>query len=388
MTLDDAKKALSRIKFNTQSEIVPLERALNHTLASDIIAQKNMPSFDNSALDGYALKRDELNGDGLKIVATIYAGDTHEIILKNGECAKIMTGAKMPLNADCVLRFEDSEVINKDNAELVRATKMPKVGDGHRKMAEEIKAKDIIIAKNTKLSPAHLMLLAAQGISYVSVKTKPSIAVYSSGNELKEPWQTASSDEIYNANSTGIRALLSAQGLKSSYLGIVPDELEAVKAAFMAKFDIIIISGGASKGEADFMAKALNELGFSELFDSVSIRPGKPVKAFANADLSRLFFILPGNPMAAFITAYALLLPILSEQKAQLAILKEDISFASSRVNALLGVLNDGEFSVLDGGKYSSGMILPLIKANAILFTNPDDSELKAGSIQKIYRIS
>lgn len=396
MKLEQAISVLKNINLNQQNEIVPLECALNKELAQDILAQKNAPSFDNSALDGYAAKRADLEQGAIKIIDTVYAGDNRTTQINAKECIKIMTGAKMPLGADCVLKFEDALVQNSDknshqNANIgdyIIASKIPKPGDGHRKKAEEIAQNDKILNSGDILTPARIMLLAAQGISHVLVKKQISIGIYSSGNELKEPWQNASEDEIYNANSAGVMALFQSHGLKSSYLGIIKDSLEDTKKALKANFDMLVVSGGASKGEADFISKALFDLEFKELFNHVNIRPGKPVKAYFKESKPKLVFVLPGNPMAAFVTAFALILPIFKQQNEQMAIIKEDLKFNSGRSNAILGNVKNGEFTPLNGGKYSSGMITPLAISNAIMFTDYDESEILAGSVKKIYKIS
>ncbi|BCX79428.1 molybdopterin molybdotransferase MoeA [Campylobacter sp. 19-13652] len=395
MKLDDALIALKSISLNLKSEIVPIENALNKELAEDIIANKNAPSFDNSALDGYAAKRADLEKGTVRVVDVIYAGERRQTRINDGECIKIMTGAKMPVGADCVLKFEDAIIKDKENSiqnaqigEYVLAAKIPKPNDGYRKKAEEIVKNDKILNSGTRLNPAQIMLLAAQGISRVLVKKAPSVGIYSSGNELKEPWQSADDEEIYNANSAGVAALLASAGVKSSYLGIIKDDINAVKRALEAKIDVLIISGGASAGEADFMAKALGELKFKEIFSHVKIRPGKPVKAYFKQDEKRLVFILPGNPMAAFITAFALILPLFAPQNTQMAVVRESLKFNSGRTNTILGNVKNGEFIPLNGGKYSSGSITPLANSNAIIFTDYDENEILAGSVKKIYKIS
>ena len=232
-------------------------------------------------------------------------------------------------------------------------------------------------------------MLAAQGIYCVCVERELKIGIFSSGDEVVEPWQNASEEQIYNANGAGIASLLQSFGFASSYAGIIKDDLESTTRALeTAEFDVIITSGGASKGEADFMKTALLNLGFSELFDGVNIRPGRPSKAFIKG--KKIVFILPGNPMAAFLMCFLLVVPFLKGVQLEKfdAVLNQDVKIKSGRQNIVLGSFLGGKFSVTDNNKFGSGMITPLIKSNAVLVTNESLGELKAGEIVKILKFS
>ena len=233
------------------------------------------------------------------------------------------------------------------------------------------------------------MMLAAQGIYCVCVAREPKIGIFSSGDEVVEPWQNAGQGQIYNANAAGIASLLQSFGFASSYAGIVKDDLESTMRTLEdAKFDVIITSGGASKGEADFMKTALLNLGFSELLDGVNIRPGRPSKVFIKG--KKIVFILPGNPMSAFLMCFLLVVPFLKGAQFEKfgAVLNQDVKIKSGRQNIVFGSFADGKFNVTDDNKFGSGMIMPLIKSNAILITSESDSALKAGEIVKFLRIS
>ena len=307
MTLELAQNLiLEKAKFDGYGEFASLERATGKILAGDVVAVKNLPSFDNSALDGYALKFDDFN-EPLSIVATVLAGDTTQISLKKGECVKIMTGAKMPANTDTIVPFEDAVL---EDGKLSPQSKIKKF-NAVRYKGEEVKAGEILLKKGEILTPAKVMMLAAQGIYCVCVAREPKIGIFSSGDEVVEPWQNAGQGQIYNANAAGIASLLQSFGFASSYAGIVKDDLDSTTHAIRtAEFDVIITSGGASKGEADFMKTALLNLGFSELFDGVNIRPGRPSKVFIKD--KKIVFILPGNPMAAFLMSFLLVVLFLN----------------------------------------------------------------------------
>ena len=385
MTLELAQNLiLEKAKFDGCGEFVSLERATGKILAQDVVAVKNLPSFDNAAMDGYALKFDDFN-EPLSVAATVLAGDEAEIALKKGECVKIMTGAKMPTNADTVVPFEDAVL---QDGKLSPQSKVKKF-NALRYKGEEVKAGEILLKKGEILTPARVMMLAAQGIYCVCVERELRIGIFSSGDEVVEPWQNASEEQIYNANGAGIASLLQSFGFASSYAGIIKDDLESTTRALeTAEFDVIITSGGASKGEADFMKTALLNLGFSELFDGVNIRPGRPSKAFIKD--KKIVFILPGNPMAAFLCARLFVLPALLGRpaKREKAVISEDLKLKSGRANIVLGRLEDGVFHVTDGNKFGSGMIKPLIKSNAIYVADSERSALAAGDEIFFTRVS
>lgn len=385
----DILKALEILKENfsiKSSHIVPIQNAVGAILSNDIIALKDLPAFDNSALDGYAVIYD--NGkNGYRLIDTIMAGEKKELSIKDDECIKIMTGAIFPKGADTVIRLEDA--ILKDGRIFASSTLVK--GDAHRFRAEEIEAGKILIKSQTKLTSAHIMLLASQGISHVSIEQKPSIALFSSGDELKEPWQSSDKFEIYNANAYGIGALLSENGLSFSYQGIISDNFNETKNAFIkaSNYDVTICSGGASKGEADYMKDALSELGYTELFERVNIRPGGPCKAFVKD--KKIVFILPGNPMAAYLCAFILIIQTLTKNSLNTTFGKicEDVKFKQGRANIVFCNINEnGEISVTNGNNFGSGMITPIIKSNAIYLSTPDENMLKAGQIIKIIKIS
>lgn len=227
-TLELLEKHITPLK---ESEIVSLENALGRVLACDLYAKKNLPSFDNAALDGYAFNYDDINAP-LKIMGVILAGDKTPYKLEKNECFKIMTGALMPKNADTILMLEDE---NLENGFLAIKTK-PKRFNAFRFKGEEQKEGELLLKKGQKLNAAMITLLAAQGIYKIEVIRKPRIAIFSSGDELKEPWQMCDELSIYNANALAVQALL--KDYDSCYLGIIKDEFNATKKALQnSQFD-------------------------------------------------------------------------------------------------------------------------------------------------------
>lgn len=381
----------NEIKSLNLREIVHLNEALNEICTKDIIAIKDLPCFDNSALDGYAFNHKNA-GKTLKIKGVIYAGDKKEFNLKDDECYKIMTGAIMPKGADTVLRIEDANVKN----DVLFLPNEIKKFDGYRLKGEEVTKGKILIKKGEILTPRKIMLLASQGISEVEVYKKPKIALFSSGDELKEPWQKADEYEIYNANASGIEALLKNNGFKSKYLGIIKDEPLTIKESFekcFKEFDFVITSGGASAGDKDYMDEILKDFGFKEIFDHVNIKPGRPTKCFIKDE--KIVFVLAGNPTAAYLLAFLLVIPTLKKLINQnndfFEISKTKFSgnlkLKSGRINAILGIYDNFCFKVIDDNKFGSGTISPLAKATHLYLSDLDKKELKDGEIIEILKL-
>lgn len=381
----------NEIKSLNLKKIVPINEALNEICAKDIIAIKDLPCFDNSALDGYAFNHKNA-GKTLKIKGIIYAGEKKEFHLNDDECYKIMTGAIMPKGADTVLRTEDANVKN----DVLFLPNEIKKFDGYRLKGEEVTKGKILIKKGEVITPRKIMLLASQGISEVEIYKKPKIALFSSGDELKEPWQKADEYEIYNANASGIEALLKNNGFKSKYLGIIKDEPLTIKESFekcFKEFDFVITSGGASAGDKDYMDEVLKDFGFKEIFDHVNIKPGRPTKCFIKDE--KIVFVLAGNPTAAYLLAFLLAIPTLKKLINQnndfFEISKTKFSgnlkLKSGRINAILGIYDNFCFKVIDDNKFGSGTISPLAKATHLYLSDLDKKELKDGEIIEILKL-
>lgn len=364
-------------------ELLSLEKACGRVLACDIKAQKNLPAFNNSALDGYAFKFSDKN-EPLHIKGTIFAGDKADYIIEKNECYKIMTGAKMPKNADTVLRVEEATL---ENGKLL--IKVPvRQNDGNRIKGEELKVGENLLDKGRILNPADIMVLASQGIYKVKVVRKLRVGIFSSGNELFEPWQIADDNSIYNANALAINALLSNALCEVSYLGIIKDDLQETKKALSnSHFDLLITSGGASVGDADFMDEALNNIGYKALFTGIIIRPAKPTKLYKKD--SNLVFILPGNPLSAFLSCLLVgraLMRLLSGAEFEFdfieAEFKGNFTVKNGRNNLILGNLENNSFVVNE----NLGIMKPF-KSQYLLISDFSKSEFKDKEKVKILKI-
>ena len=333
------------IEARDEFEFVSIQEAKNRVLFEDISANFDSPSFSNSALDGYVFAFKDKD-ETLEIKGSIFAGDLREYTLNKNETYKIMTGAKIPKNADTVLMIEDELI--KDNKLIVK--KDIKAFNAVRIRGEEFKKGEILLKKGEILNSARIALLVSQGISKLKVAKKLNIAVFSSGNEVVEPSQKKEDFQIYNANASAIIAMLGNENLNISYLGIIKDKLDSIKQALGTdKYDIVITSGGASVGEADFMKQALEELSFKEIFSKTEAKFIKPTKLFCKN--SNFVLVLPGNTVSAlfslFFFAKTLIFSLLGanfEFEFISAKCKDEIRLKNKRNNILLGELENGYF--------------------------------------------
>lgn len=389
MQVNDVFNIISALKGTEKTEILSLKNALNRVLACDIFATKDLPAFDNSALDGYAFNYDEKNLP-LSIQGTIFAGDTSEYKLQKEHCFKIMTGAPFAKGSNSVVAIEDAVFDDLGRLLVPQNTKK----DNARKLrGEELKSGDLALKKGTRLGAKEIMLLASQGINEIKVFTRPKIALICSGSEIKEPWEDANEKQIYNANASGILALLN--DYECEYFGIIKDDkdeiLDALKRAL--KYDIIITTGGASKGDADYMEENIKSLGFETLFNGINFRPAKPTKLFKNGEI--LAHVLPGNPLSAYSACALFTLSILRAfendenilPNAFYAPISQDLKLNSARDNLVIGSYKNAEFCPYNNAKFSPSQIMPLVLNDAISVFEAGISEVKAKNIIKFYKI-
>ncbi len=353
-----------------QSEVIMIDNALGRILATDIVTQKNLPSFDNSAMDGFAFKHEDI-GKKLEVISTIFAGDRPKESLVPQSCYKIMTGAKIPSDADTIIPIEDCPQVSKTHITLPKDIRK---GNAFRKKGEEKERGSTLLQKGELLSPAHIAILSAQGVVALEVYKELTIAVVSTGDEIKEPWQEADEDEIYNANAFGITALLKKYGFKPTYVGAISDNLQD-SIAFISNlknYDVVITTGGISMGDADFLEEAFVKNGLQKLFHGINVKPGRPTmmglmgKTFVMA--------MPGNPLTTMLNTFLLSLPILFKMQGNssynhpFVYAKNIKAFRAnpSRANIVLGNFQEGCFNVTRNNKYGSGMLMPILESNAL----------------------
>jgi molybdopterin molybdotransferase len=390
LNFDEAcKKSLEIANPISKTEVAYTFDSLGKVVSKDIICKKNLPSFNNSAMDGVACRVED-SGKVLKIVDTIFAGDKKAFKdLNIGECYKIMTGAKVPSCVEVIIPIENCIQIDSFSVEVPKNLKL---NSNIRFKGEELKEGDVIIKKGEKINSSSIALLASQGINAIEVYRKIKIAVISTGNELKEPWESASEDEIYNCNASSIIALLKENSFDATYCGVVPDSFEKsvdfIKS--LEDFDLIITSGGISMGEADFLAEAFFKSGLDIAYHGVNLKPGRAMM-LGNLNKS-IVLSLPGNPLAAVINAYIFLLPIAKKLQGEtdfyhdFIICKNKKSFRvkDGRVEAVLGRVINGVFEVTRDNKYGSGMISPICESNSLMISSGEADTIEEGKVLKI----
>jgi len=304
---------LDKARTTSTCEVIPLQHSLGRVLAEDQRVDFDMPSVDNSAMDGYALCLSELNAAPqrrLKISQTIPAGAPLQPF-ESGSCARIFTGAPVPLGADCVIPQEACLI----EEGWISFPADIQQGANIRRRAEEVSKGDKLLSKGQKIRPQELGLLATLGHAEVSVMRPIRVAIFSTGDELTPLGEPLASGHIYDSNRYILSALLQSQGYEIIDLGTVPDQLSATcdtlkQAAEQA--DLIITTGGVSVGDEDHVKNAVAQLGKIEAW-RIAIKPGKPL---AYGDVQGTpFFGLPGNPVATFITFCLFVRPYLQKMQ-------------------------------------------------------------------------
>lgn len=305
-----AAKAVAIARTVRETERMPLMAATGRILAHDVRGSIDLPPFDNSAMDGYAVRLADLAGAGpwtLSVEGRIAAGELHEGQAASNEALRIFTGAPVPRGFDSVVMQEHCERTN----DAVVITKRPRAGENIRYAGEDVRAGDRLMAAGDQLSPQRLALLAGQGVAVVEVLRKVRIGLISTGTELKDPGEPLDPGQIYNSNRVMIRAMLStASWAEIIDFGIVPDRPDALAGTFgeaASCCDVLVTTGGVSAGEGDHVVSALGQHGGTLDVLKVAMRPGKPVKIGMIGTM--LFAGLPGNPNAALVTFRQIALP-------------------------------------------------------------------------------
>jgi len=383
--------SLAQASSTTLTEMISIDHALGRVFAKDIRAVKNLPSFNNSAMDGFAVKAGDA-GKRLKVNDVVYAGAVQSASLAEGECYKIMTGAQVPADVDTVVPVEN--VLRYEKGEVTLPETLHE-GYAVRLKGEEVQEGGVLFHAGEEISARTVAVLASQGIVSMEVYKKLSIAVVSTGNELKEPWEKANENEIYNCNSYGIIATLKSKGFDASYIKVIPDNLEETVSFVSAlkTYDIIITSGGISMGDADFVGRAFERNGLETLFDGINIKPGKPIMM---GKMNHTFVIcLPGNPLTALVNLYLFALPVIRKVQGhkcfhhniEYAKNSTDFKTRSGRVNLVLGTLQGGEFTATRTNKYGAGMITVIEESNALVLTANETDKCLAETFVKTIRL-
>ena len=367
----------------TATENVPLIACASRVLAVDISAEYDLPLFDNSAMDGFAVRSEDTSASGttLKVVADVPAGSTPKVTLKAGEAARIMTGAQLPNGANAVIPVEDTDFHNHKAGtiapEKISFAKRLKTGENIRPRGMDIHAGEIVLNKGQTLKPQDLGLLAMLGFANVQVYKRPRVALLSSGDELLAVDAPLESGKIRDSNSYTLAASIESAGGEVVRLGVAKDTRESVEALFQKALsedvDFILSSAGVSVGAFDYVKEVIESNGALN-FWRVNMRPGKPL-AFGEY-LDKPFIGLPGNPVSAFVGFEVFVRPVLERLSGKLGSSRRRVKVRSEEE-----IESDGRESYLrvklrdeNGiqiaqmtGHQGSGNLLSLVQADALL---------------------
>ncbi|MFH2502162.1 molybdopterin molybdotransferase MoeA [Klebsiella indica] len=389
MPLDTAlTQMLNRITPLDATENVPLLQAFSRVTAHDIISPLNVPGFDNSAMDGYAVRLVELtDGAVLPVAGKAFAGQPFHGVWPANTCIRIMTGASVPEGCDAVVMQEQTEQTDTG----IRFIAPVKNGQNIRRLGEDIACGAVVFPAGTRLTVAELPVLASLGIAEVTVIRKVRVAVFSTGDELQLPGQPLADGQIYDTNRLAVHLMLQALGCEVINLGIIPDDPAKLREAFIQadqQADVVISSGGVSVGEADYTKTILEELG-EIAFWKLAIKPGKP---FAFGKLSHSWFCgLPGNPVSATLTFYQLVQPLLAKLSGNIGqsqAMRLRVRAASplkkspGRLDFQRGVLQrnpDGELVVNSTGHQGSHIFSSFSLGNCFIVLERERGHVEAG---------
>lgn len=299
---------LERLSPVVEPEEVAVDKALGRILAEPVIAPRNVPAFTNAAVDGYAVAHASLK-DGesrLPVVMRIAAGHTPDAPLAAGAAARIFTGAAMPEGADTCIMQED---VTASGDDIVIPPGVKK-GANTRAAGEDVKAGAEVVAAGTRLRPQELAAIASTGKARIACVRHLRVALVSSGDEVVRPGTPLKAGQVYDSNHALLSGLMAAMGAEVIDVGILPDEREAVRAAIAdaaSRADVILSTGGASRGEADYMVDTIQEMGSLHAWQ-IAVKPGRPL-AMGQVN-NTVFFALPGNPVAAFVTVLLYVQPM------------------------------------------------------------------------------
>jgi len=380
---------LSQITPVTEMLTVSIEKAMNYVLAQNIISPLNVPNHDNSAMDGYAFALESLaKCNTLTLVGRSMAGAPFSGECKLGECIRIMTGAKMPDCCDSVEMQENVQV----NGDQITFIEEKQLGSHVRKAGEDIKLGQSVLNKGHNMSAVDIGILASLGVSEIQVYRKLKIALIATGDELKLPGQALNSGDIYESNSFVLRAMLEKLHVDIIDFGIIEDDFEAIKSAFVSadkQADAVISSGGVSVGDADYTKTVLDELG--EIgFWKIAMKPGKP---FAFGQLpNSVFFGLPGNPVSALVTFHQLAIVALTKMQNATSLKRTNLQVkcvsnlrkSAGRMDFQRGVLSvneQGENIVESTGSQGSGILSSIANANCFIVLSAEQGKVSAGDV-------
>jgi molybdopterin molybdotransferase len=371
------------------TESVKLEQSLGRVLAEDILANRDQPPYDVSAMDGFALRSADVANTPvtLLIIEDIKAGDMPSKTVQAGQCARIMTGAPVPQGADAVIRVEDTQALSDSQVQINCGVKS---GNDVRPRGEGMKNGEVVLARGTEITPGAVGMLAMVKRASVQVYRLPRVAILSTGDELEGLNDPFDANKIPDANSYALMAQVQALGIQPELLGIARDDPDALKAALQRglQYDVLLVSGGTSVGVHDYVRPTLEALGVQMKFWRVEMKPGHPM-AFGVAPMTWVFG-LPGNPVSSMVCFEEFVLPALRRMTGHARIhrrtiaarLTHDVKHKHSRTEFVRVMLNreEGGYAATSTGAQGSGILASMSRAEGLMIVPSASKGMTAGS--------
>jgi molybdopterin molybdotransferase len=365
---------------------MPTNLAVGHTLAQDIIATRNQPPFNRVMMDGIAINSSSTNLEK-KIQSTQAAGSEQQELLDINHCIEIMTGASLPINCDCVIPYENISI--KDGVAYINSQDINPNNNIHHEGSDYLEGVTLL-QKNIKISAPVIATIASQGLTNVLVNRKPRITIVSTGSELVEPGNDIEPHQIFSSNSFAIESELKLAGFNETKRVHIDDNKQKTKNVIQSALtnsDILIMTGGVSKGKFDFIPEIMDELNISKHFHRISQRPGKPMWFGTNEN--KAVFALPGNPVSCLVCLRRYVLPVLTKEFNSLFVqIDSDISFSKDLTYfpaVKLSQSREGLHIATPIKSNSSGDFHSLSLSDGFIELPKDRSEFKKGELYPFF---
>ncbi|EKO3870249.1 bifunctional molybdopterin-guanine dinucleotide biosynthesis adaptor protein MobB/molybdopterin molybdotransferase MoeA [Vibrio harveyi] len=381
------EKILSLVNTVAETEACKIENTYGRVLADHVVSPVNVPQYTNSAMDGYAIRGDDIERDNYQVVAEVMAGHAYDQPLEVGQAVKIMTGAPTPINGDTVVMREqatqDGDTVTFNGASI-------KTGQNVRQAGEDLAIGSDVFTAGTRLASPEMGMIASLGFGEANVFRKLKVAVFSTGDEVQAPGTDQKANSIYDSNRFTIMGMLEKLGCEILDFGILEDNeklmIEALENA-SAQADVVMTSGGVSVGDADYIKLALDKLGQID-FWRINMRPGRPL-AFGQIN-DKPFFGLPGNPVAVMVSFINFVEPALRKMQGEQgwkplkvsAIATENLRSRQGRTEFSRGIYEldeTGRLTVRTTGKQGSGILRSMSEANCLIEISPAVDTVKTG---------